>query len=68
MLEGAIVVVAVAAAAVFVARSLRRSVSPAGPAECEHADDCAVAGCCGCEAMRCEDAASASAVRIESRS
>jgi len=65
MIEGAIVVVAVAAAALFIARSLRRSVLPA-QSGCDHADDCPVSGCCGCEAMRCEDPARAGADRIES--
>ena len=56
VLEGVIVVVAVAVAAWFVARSLRRTVVPERGA-CEHTDDCRVAGCCGCEALtRCEEA------------
>jgi hypothetical protein len=67
MLEGTIVIVAVAAAAFFVARSLRHSVLP-GRAECEHADECRVAGCCGCEALRsdCGGASREAAERIDS--
>ena len=67
MLEGAIVVVAVVVAAAFVARSLRRAVVPERGA-CDHADDCHVAGCCGCDALtRCEETSEEASYRIESR-
>jgi hypothetical protein len=67
MLEGAIVVVAVVVAALFVARSLRRTVVPERGA-CEHTDDCRVAGCCGCQTLtRREEASKEASSGAESR-
>jgi hypothetical protein len=67
MLEGAIVVIAVVVAAAFVARALRRSVVPDRGA-CDHADDCHVADCCGCDALtRCEETSQEASGAVESR-